>query len=393
MFPLDIASYGKSINYATFFAIGFGFGTVLELAGFGNARKLAAQFYLKDMTVLKTMFTGILTACLLTFFTSSIGYLDFSKIFVNQTYLWPGLIGGLVMGVGFVIGGYCPGTSVVSAASFKLDGVVFFVGTILGVGVFGETVDKFSGFWNASYTERLLLSDWFGWSLGVTVVGVTVLALVFFYGAEKTEQYFRTPDAPFTWKIGNRAYVASAVVALMVAVGIWMNGQPTPEQKWQHIGAQYQPLLDKRDVFVHPLEYVKTWNDSAVKLVTLDLRSKAEFDAFHLDSAQRVTFAQLADKDFVFELDQLPPQGVVVLVTNDEGEAVRAWQRLKVQGVTNLYILEHGLRDWQPLFSHVASLHFDLSKPPAKVLEQFPKDAFTTKIKLKTSRRAAGLCS
>ena len=152
-------------------------------------------------------------------------------------------------------------------------------------------------------------------------------------------------------------------------------------------------LLDKRDVFVHPLEYVKTWNDSAVKLVTLDLRSKAEFDAFHLDSAQRVTFAQLADKDFVFELDQLPPQGVVVLVTNDEAEAVRAWQRLKVQGVTNLYILEHGLRDWQPLFSHVASLHFDLSKPPAKVLEQFPKDAFTTKIKLKTSRRAAGLCS
>jgi rhodanese-related sulfurtransferase len=393
MLPLDIASFGQSINYTTFFAIGFGFGTVLELAGFGNARKLAAQFYLKDMTVLKTMFSGILTACLLIFLSASLGYLDFSKIFVNQTYLWPGIVGGTVMGVGFVIGGYCPGTSVVSAASFKLDGMVFFAGTLLGAGVFGESVDHFSGFWNASYTERLLLSDWFGWSIGATVFAVTLLALGFFYGAEKIEQHFRQPTQPFSWRIGNRAYVASAGVAVAVALGIWIHGQPTPEQKWQQIGADYQPLLDQRDVFVHPLEYVKTWNDSAVKLVTLDLRPKAAFDAFHLDAAERVTFEQLADQDFVFALDQLPPQGVVVLVADNEADAIRAWKRLKVQGVTNLYILEHGLRDWKSLFASVAALHFDLAKPPAKVLEQFPKDAFKTKIKLKTSHRAGGLCS
>jgi len=392
MLPFDVTTHGKLLSYLTFLAIGISFGTVLELAGFGDARKLAAQFYLKDMTVLKTMFTGILTACLLIFLSGSLGYLDFSQLFVNQTYLWPGIVGGLVMGVGFVVGGYCPGTSVVSAASLKLDGLLFFVGTVLGAGLFGETVSSFSGFWNSSYTERLLLSDWFGWSIGTTVVAVTVLALGFFYAAEKIEARMRDPEKRWSWKISSRPYVAAAATALVASLVVLGLGQPTPEKKWDKVGAQYAPLLENREVFIHPLEYVKTWNDAAIKLVTLDLRSKQDYEAFHLDSARSVSFEKLADKDFVFELDQLPPQGVVVLVSDDEQEAVRAWRRLKVQGVMNLYILENGLKEWKDVFATVGGPHLDFARPPAKILEAFPKDAFKTKIKLKTARKGGGLC-
>lgn len=393
MLPLDITTNGKLLSYLIFGLIGFGFGTVLELAGFGNARKLAAQFYFKDMTVLKTMFTGILVACLLMFTASALGYLDFSKIFVNQTYLWPGIVGGLIMGVGFVIGGYCPGTSVVSAASFKIDGMVFLGGTVLGAGLFGETVGLFPDFWNASFTERLLLSDWFGWSIGAVVFGVAVMALGLFYVAEVTEGHFRDPAGAWDWKVHNRRYVAAVAVVLAVALFGWVRGQPGPERKWQIMGAQYQPLLDKRDVFIHPLEYAKTWNDAAIKLVTLDLRPKRDFDAFHLDSAKHIATQDLSRPDIVFGLDQLPPQGVVVLIADDERDAVQAWKWLKVQGVTNLYILEHGMKTWNQTFASVASGHLDLARPSAGVLKLFPKDAYTTKIKLKTSRRAGGLCS
>jgi rhodanese-related sulfurtransferase len=393
MLPLDLAPAGKWAGYLVYLLIGMGFGGALEMAGFGDSRKLAAQFYFRDMTVLKTMFTGILTACLLIFLSAALGWLDFSKIFVNQTYLWPGILGGLIMGVGFVIGGYCPGTSVVSAASFKLDGLAFFAGTALGAGLFGEVADSISGFLNSSYTERLLLSDWLGWSIGATVVGVTVLALVFFYAAETVEQGLNGPTPRWSLKPGNRRYLAAGSGALLVALLIWGLGMPSPERKWEKLGAQYQPLLDSREVFVHPLEYVKTWNDASIRLVTLDLRPEAEFKAFHLESAKPVTFEELAGQELVFALDQLPAQGVVVLVADDEAEAVRAWKRLKVQGVTNLYILEHGLTDWRGLFSGLPGEPFDLTRPPAHVLESFPPDAFQTKIKLKTSRRAAGLCS
>lgn len=391
MLPFDLTSPWATI--AVFFFLGTGFGIVLELAGFGDARKLSAQFYFKDMTVFKTMFTGIVTAAILIFLSASFGFLDFSKLFVNQTFLWPGIIGGLVMGAGFVVGGYCPGTSVVAAASFKLDGVIFLVGALVGVGVFGETVGSFSDFWNSSYTERLLLSDVFGWSLGQAVFVVTALALVLFYFVERVEASYRTPDAPINWKPSNKRYMAGAALALGLSGLVWANGQPSPEKKWDHMGGQYQAQLDQRDVFIHPFEWVRSWNDSAIKLVTLDLRPAEAFEKFHLDGARNVTFDQLTDEKLVYELNQLPPNGLVIVVADDEGDAVRAWKRLKVEGVSNLYLLENGLREWEKTFSAFGTTkHFNLSHPPLRVLDAVPADSWKAKIKMKTARRASGLC-
>ena len=98
-------------TYLVFGLIGFGFGFVLEISGFGNSKKLAAQFYFKDLTVLKVMFTAIVTAMVLLFLSVGLGILDFNLVWVNPTYLWPGIVGGLIMGVGFIVGGFCPGTS------------------------------------------------------------------------------------------------------------------------------------------------------------------------------------------------------------------------------------------------------------------------------------------
>ena len=42
--------------------IGFAFGYTLEMAGFGDSRKLAAQFYFRELTVFKVMFTAIAVA-------------------------------------------------------------------------------------------------------------------------------------------------------------------------------------------------------------------------------------------------------------------------------------------------------------------------------------------
>ncbi|HLP00384.1 MAG TPA: YeeE/YedE thiosulfate transporter family protein [Opitutaceae bacterium] len=394
MLPLDInAELGRAGGNAVFFLIGAAFGATLELAGFGDSRRLAAQFYLKDMTVLKTMFTGIVVACLLLFLSSALGLLDFSQIAVNQTFLWPGIVGGLIMGIGFIVGGYCPGTSVVSAASLKLDGLLFLVGTGLGAGLFGETVSSFSEFWNSSFTDRLLVSDWLGWSIGATVFAVTLMALGMFYAAEKTEEFFRS--GTFSWKIARPVYLAGAGALFAVAAAVWIIGQPDPLRRWELLQGRYAALLASRAVFIDPLEYLKTANDTGIKLLTLDLRAETEFTVFHLAGSERRTLDELLDSRVAAPLAQLPAQGVVVLVADDEAVAVAAWQRLKVQGVSNLYILEGGLSQWHARFAG-RTLHgkpFDLSRPPASVLELFPKDAFTPKIKLATKKRSGGLCS
>jgi len=109
-FPLPLAELmGHWGQYVVYLLIGIAFGFALEMSGFANSKILAAQFYFRDMTVLKVMFGAIVTAMVLVFLTSALGLLDFSLVYVNETYLWPGIVGGLIMGVGFILGGFCPG--------------------------------------------------------------------------------------------------------------------------------------------------------------------------------------------------------------------------------------------------------------------------------------------
>ena len=139
-FPLTLEpTYGKLIAYLVFLLIGFAFGYVLENSGFNKSTLLASQFYFKDLRVFKVFFTAIVVAMLLIFGASAIGLLDYNLIWVNPTYLWSGIVGGLIMGVGFILGGFCPGTSLVAAATLKIDGILFVLGGLVGVFIFGET--------------------------------------------------------------------------------------------------------------------------------------------------------------------------------------------------------------------------------------------------------------
>jgi hypothetical protein len=106
MAPFDLSGLSLVQAGAIYLGIGISFGFILERAGFGDARKLAAQFYLHDMTVIKVMFTGITTAGLLIAWAAALGWLDLDALWVNPTYIWPGILGGLLLGMGFFIGGY-----------------------------------------------------------------------------------------------------------------------------------------------------------------------------------------------------------------------------------------------------------------------------------------------
>jgi hypothetical protein len=167
--------------------LGIAFGAVLEAAGFGDSRRLSGQFYFRDMTVLKVMFGGIITAATLIVLASSLGWLDFPRLYVNHTYLASQVVGGLIMGVGFIIGGFCPGTSLVAASTLKVDGMLFLAGVAAGLFAFGETVPAFEAFYEGGTQGRFTLGDWLGVDNGWMLVAVVVMALAMFYGAEIAE--------------------------------------------------------------------------------------------------------------------------------------------------------------------------------------------------------------
>ena len=182
--------FGDEMSLVLAFVLGTGFGFFLERAGFGSARKLAAQFYLYDMSVFKVMFTAIVTAMLGVTYLGWLGWLDLSLVYLVPTHLVPQIVGGLVLGVGFVVGGYCPGTSVASLATGRVDGFVYAFGIGAGTLVYAEVFPWIKGFVNSNEMGQVTLPEVFDLPWGLVVFAVVLIAVAGFSAATLVERHF-----------------------------------------------------------------------------------------------------------------------------------------------------------------------------------------------------------
>lgn len=390
--------------------IGCLFGFVLERSGFGNARNLAAQFYLRDMRVLKVMFTGIVTAMVLLFGASALGLADFGRVWVPPTYFWPGVVGGLMLGVGFIVGGYCPGTSLVSMATLKVDGLLFVFGVLFGAFVFGVTA-PFSavwGFWHhAGAVGRLTIADWLGVDAGLVVLAVVAMAVGVFWVVEQVERLL-APDrmAPVRSPRAKRWRRTAVGVGLLLATTTALVGQPTVERRvgWQD--EQLSQRLRDREIHIDPAEVLGLMHDRSVRLVLVDVRTESDYNAFHLLDAEHVPWQEL---DITWGA-RLPSEAVVVVMSNDEWAADEAWKRLAVQPGINAYVLAGGINRWLDLYterradvpdSDVRPQGNDTCRHPfasalgerhataRPKLDETPDRSFTAKVKRQTPQRTA----
>lgn len=186
--PLSVVlKFPYSLEMIAALAAGLGFGFVLERAGFGRADNLAAIFYGRNFRVLRVMFTAIVTGMVGLYFLDLTGALPLSSVGLLDTYLLPQLVGGLLLGAGFIIGGYCPGTSIVATASGKLDGLFFLGGLVLGSAVFTLGYDSFAAFQSSTAMGRVLLHEFFRLPSGVVVFVVALFAIGAFWAVAKIE--------------------------------------------------------------------------------------------------------------------------------------------------------------------------------------------------------------
>ena len=146
--------------------LGLAFGFALERAGFGSARKLTAVFYLWDMAVVKVMFSAIVTALAGLFVLSAAGLMDLSELYVEPTNLAAQALGGLVFGAGFIVGGYCPGTSLAALATGRKDGLAFALGMLAGVMAYAEFTPGIEDWIKAGSLGELTLPTLTGIGMG-----------------------------------------------------------------------------------------------------------------------------------------------------------------------------------------------------------------------------------
>jgi hypothetical protein len=182
------------LNLLIAILVGIGFGFSLEQAGFSSSRKLAGMFYGYDTTVIKVFFTAAIVALTGSQLLSFLGLLDLSQVFVNEFYVTASIVGGIIMGAGFIMGGFCPGTGLSALSIGKIDAMVFFAGGLTGAFLFAETYPLIDKLANSSYKGPLKINEVLGISPGIFILILIIAAIVMFWLAEAAEKKFARPD-------------------------------------------------------------------------------------------------------------------------------------------------------------------------------------------------------
>jgi hypothetical protein len=172
-------------NFVIAILIGIAFGYIMEASGFSSSRKLVGVFYGYDFAVLKVFFTAVVVAVIGLYYMDYLNWVDIAQLFVQPTYLWAAIIGGIIMGIGFLAGGFCPGTSLCAVAIGKIDGILFTVGLMIGIFIFSELFSVLEPMFERSNLGHITMVDTLGISPYWIILIFTAIALIAFALSDK----------------------------------------------------------------------------------------------------------------------------------------------------------------------------------------------------------------
>lgn len=362
-----IISEEFSLVIALFLGIGFGF--ILEQAGFSSTKKLVGLFYGYDFTVLRVFFTAGVTAMGGVLLLGHYGLLDLSVIYVNPTFLKSALVGGAIMGVGFIIGGFCPGTSICALAIGKLDALAFVFGAILGVFAFAEGFPLVKNLYEANNMGMLKISTFFGISDITFGFMLAAMAIMAFVATWLIENKVNKRGNIIDRDTRNRYAMAAMVLfAILGIIAIFPGNDDI-------INKQIAKAMQRNECVINEISADKLAGEIVANYYTMniiDVRSVEEFEKYHLPMAINIPFDELTDRQY----EPIFRQKIKTNVFYAESDTMARLSCLKAQyiGGAENFVLKEKASEFRQMF-------FSLEPPAA--------DAAKDEIELYTFRSGA----
>ncbi|MFW5725630.1 MAG: YeeE/YedE thiosulfate transporter family protein [Bacteroidota bacterium] len=324
-----------------FFALvlGIGFGYVLEQAGFSSSRKLAGVFYGYDFVVLRVFFTAGVTAMVGLVFLSFMGWIDMSLVYINPTYLWSAIVGGAIMGFGFILGGYCPGTSIVAATVGKIDAMLFLAGTVIGIFIFGHFYNAWEPLYNGFFQGNPFIYETLGMSRSWFAFLLVLVAVIAFAVTQRIED--NVNKTPATVIAQRPSYILPGMLLITAMFALIF----LPEERRSNTGevpaSELLAMLQGDDRFVDAEETIYKIIHPDEDFILVDVREPAEYERFALPGAVNITLDEILGRRYREFFGN--GNGKKVFYGFGDSKADVAWTVATRAGFEGVYVLQGGI--------------------------------------------------
>jgi uncharacterized membrane protein YedE/YeeE len=183
--PFEI---NETLSLGTAVLLGLVFGVALERGGLADPHRLTGAFFFRDFTMPKVMFTAIIVASAGLYALSDLHLLDLGRVWIIPAFFWPQLAGGAIFGVGYVLSGYCPGTSAAGLASGRIDALVAMIGIVTGSLLFAFLYPALEGFYLSSDMGAMTLQKLLGTGHWAVIICLAAAAVALFAALGRMER-------------------------------------------------------------------------------------------------------------------------------------------------------------------------------------------------------------
>jgi len=314
MGPLVPDLISNNMNYIVALVIGIFFGAILEQAGFSTSKKLVGLFYGYDFTVLRVFFTAGLTAMIGVMAFDYFGLIDMSLVYINPTFLHSAIVGGFLMGLGFVLGGFCPGTSICAAAIGKIDAMIFVVSAVIGVLIFTEGYPLFEKLYLAGNMGSPQMFNTLGMSQGLFAFIFVILGLITFWFISIIENKVNGVNKPALSLTPYNISIGVLGILLAISAFAFPDKKTYLTQKVEDLNYVNSYPLDTMNVDEFALCLTKILECD--KYQAVDFRSEEDAKNLPIPRSTKMTVNDLFSKD-AFKTLRIRDK-ITVFIANDE---------------------------------------------------------------------------
>jgi uncharacterized membrane protein YedE/YeeE/rhodanese-related sulfurtransferase len=372
MGPLVPDVISNNLNFIVALIIGISFGAILEQAGFSTSKKLVGLFYGYDFTVLRVFFTAGIVAMIGVMAFAHYGWIDINLIYINPAFLWSAIVGGVIMGLGFVVGGFCPGTGVCAAAIGKIDALIFIAGTFLGVVIFAEAYPVFRPLYMASDLGIPRLFETIGTSQSIFAFMMVLFALVAFWLTSIIENKvngIKKEPIRFT-----PYYISIALIGILLAASAFFFPERREALARLVEDENFVKSYDLNTLTPDEFALCLIKSQECDKLEVFDFRSEEEYMKMSLPKSILFTFENLFEKEPNIHLRLKHKEKVIV--ANDELSERKMAIVAAELGFKGIFILKGGLDHFKDQI-----LNFTPFEDPKTIEEEY-----TNRFRIKAKR-------